>query len=150
MKKKGKNAQHLGRFVQIILKKNHFQVVCKFKKKNVERVEENETNMQVFSVKNENKNVEKIEQKEKDFILYNFDLDRQMDTSSEVTLIPRNFWERIGKSILRKSSLVLRQFDGLVIKTLGYFEGSLELEDKFQVIPIIITTCKKKQGTSWK
>ena len=42
------------------LKKNHFQAVCKFKKKNVERVEENETNMEVFSVKNKNKKVEKI------------------------------------------------------------------------------------------
>ena len=31
----------------------------------------------------------------------------------------------------------------MVIKTLGYFEGSLELEDKFEVISIIGTTCKK-------
>ena len=37
--------------------KKHFQAVSK--KKNVERVEENETNMEVFSVKNKNKNVEK-------------------------------------------------------------------------------------------
>ena len=35
-----------------LLTKNHFQAVCKFKKKNVEKVEENETNMDVFSVKN--------------------------------------------------------------------------------------------------
>ena len=47
------------------LKKNHFQVICKFKKKNVQRVEENETNMEVFSVKNENKNVKKNWTKEK-------------------------------------------------------------------------------------
>ena len=39
--------------------KKHFQAVCKFQKKNVERVEENETNMEVFLVKNKNKNVEK-------------------------------------------------------------------------------------------
>ena len=45
-------------------KKNHFQAVCKFKKKNVERVEENEINIEVFSVKK--KKVEKkIEQKKK-------------------------------------------------------------------------------------
>ena len=112
-------------------------------KKNIEKFEENETKMQVFS----NKNVEKIEQKEKDIILKvkinNFNLDMQMDTGSEVTLILRNFWERIGKPILWKSKLLLRQFDGSVIKTFGYFEGSLELEDKFEVIPIIVTTCKK-------
>ena len=28
-------------------------------------------------------------------------------------------------------------------QTLGYFEGSLELEDKFEVIPIIVTIYKK-------
>ena len=68
-----------------LLKKNHFQAVCKFKKKNVERVEENETNMKDFS----------------DIILKvkinNFDLDMQIDTGSEVTVIARNFWEHIGK-----------------------------------------------------
>ena len=47
------------------LRKNNFQAVCKFKKKNVERVEENETNMEVFSVKNKNKKVEKNWTKEK-------------------------------------------------------------------------------------
>ena len=69
----------------------------------------------------------------------------QMDTGSEVTLIPRNFWEHIGKPTLWKSELLLHQFDGLVIKTLGYFEGSLELEDEFEVIPIVVTTCQKKK-----
>ena len=65
-----------------------------------------------------------------------FNLDMQMDTSSEVRLIPKDLWEWIGEHILRKSSLQFRQFDGSVIKTFGYFEGSLELEDKFEVIPI--------------
>ena len=51
------------------LKKNHFQAVCKFKKKNFERAEENENNVEIFSVKNKNKNVEKIQQKKKDTIL---------------------------------------------------------------------------------
>ena len=94
-----------------------------------------------------NNNLEKIEQKKKDIILKvrinNFDLDMQIDTGSEVTLMTRNFRERIGKPTLRKSSLLRHQFDGSVIKTLGYFEGSLELEDKFDVIPIIVKTCKK-------
>ena len=70
----------------------------------------------------------------------------QMDTGSEVMLIPRNFWECIGKLTLQKSKLLLCLFDGSVIKTLGYFEGSLELEDKFEVIPMIVITCKKNHG----
>ena len=73
----------------------------------------------------------------------NFDLDMQMDTSSEAALIPKNFWEHIGKPISWKNNLLFCQFDGSVIKTSRYFEGSLELEDKFEVIPIIVTTCKK-------
>lgn len=70
----------------------------------------------------------------------------QIDTGSEVTLIQKNFGECIGKPPLRKSSLQLCQFDGSVIKTLGYFDGSLELEGKFEVIPIIVTSCKKTHG----
>ena len=85
-----------------------------------------------------------MEQKKKDIILKvkinNIDLDTQMDVGSEVTFIPSHFWERIGKLTLRKSSLLLRQFDRSDIKTLGYFEGSLE------VISIIVTTCKKNHG----
>ena len=41
-----------------------------------------------------------------------------MDTGSEVTLIPKDFWERIGKPTLRRSSLQPRQLDGPVIKKL--------------------------------
>ena len=62
----------------------------------------------------------------------------QMDTSNEVRSFPRNFRERIGKPILWKSKLLQRQFDGSVIKSLEHFEGSLVLEDKFKVIPIIV------------
>ena len=47
------------------LKMNHFQAVYKFKKLNIDRFEENETNMEVFSVKKQNKNVEKNWTKEK-------------------------------------------------------------------------------------
>ena len=71
----------------------------------------------------------------------NFDWDMQMDTSNEVTLIRKNFWERTGNLTLQKSSLQLHQFDESAIKTLVYFDVSLE--DKFEVIPIIVTIFKK-------
>ena len=58
----------------------------------------------------------------------------QMDTGNEVMLVPRNSKEHTGKPALWMSSLLLHQFDGSVIKTFGYFEDSLELEDKFNVI----------------
>ena len=43
------------------LKKNHFQAVCKFKTMNVEIFEENETNMEVFSIKIPKQECRKIE-----------------------------------------------------------------------------------------
>ena len=132
-----------------LLRKKHFQAVYKFIKKNVERVEETKPMWKYFLYKNKNKNVEKITE-QKNIILKvtinNFDLDIQMDTGSEAIIISINFWERFGKPTLRKSCLLLRQFDGSVIKTAGYFEGSLELKNKFEVIPIIVTTCKKNHG----
>ena len=67
-----------------------------------------------------------------------------MDTSSEVTLTPRYFRKFIVKPTLRNCSLLLRQFDGSILKKkIEYFEGSLELKDKFEVIPMLVTTCKK-------
>ena len=52
-------------------------------------------NTKFFLLQNKNKNVEKIEQKKKDIILKvkinNFDLDIQIDTGCEVTLMLRNF-----------------------------------------------------------
>ena len=105
--------------------------------------------VEVFSIIKKKK-CRKIEQKKKDIILKvkinNFDLDIQRDTGCGVTLTPRNFWERIGKPALRNSKLLPRQFNGSVIKTLGYFEGSLGLGDKFEVISINVTTCEKNHG----
>ena len=115
LKKIGK-CPAFGKTCTNYLRKNHFQAICKFKKKNVEGVEQNETNIEVFSVKNKNKDVEKLEQKKKYIILKvkinSFDLKMRIGTGSEVTLIPRKFWERTGKSTLRKSCLLPHQFDG--------------------------------------
>ena len=105
--------------------------------------------MEVFSVKNENKNIEKIEQKKKDIILkvkieqlrFGYAIGyRQGGNTYTKKFLGTHC---IGKPTLRKSSLLLRQFDGSVIKILGYFEGSLEFEDKFEVISIIVIICKK-------
>ena len=69
-----------------------------------------------------------------------------MDTGSKVTFIPKKFWERIGKPTLWKIILQLRQIDESIEKALGYFEGYFKLEDKFEVVPIIVTISKKNHG----
>ena len=49
----------------------------------------------------------------------------------------------MGKPRLKKSNVQLRQFDGSVIAIMGYFEGSIELKEKYEVVPIIVTNCRK-------
>ena len=45
----------------------------------------------------------------------------QVDTGSQVTIIPKNFWELMSKPKLQKCYLRLKQFDGTIIKVLGEF-----------------------------
>lgn len=53
----------------------------------------------------------------------------QVETGSDVTLIPRTFWERMRRPKLKKSNL---QFDGSVIKMLGCFEGTFETKKQIR------------------
>ena len=43
-------------------------------------------------------------------------LKMQLDTGSDVTIIPRNFWQMLGRPKLNRCSLKLKQFDGSIIK----------------------------------
>lgn len=42
-------------------------------------------------------------------------------TRSDVTLMPMNVWERMGRAKFKKSNLQLKHFDGLIIKILGSY-----------------------------
>ena len=70
----------------------------------------------------------------------------QVDTGSDITLIPVNFWQDLGKPRLKKSALQLKQFNGTVIKTLGTFKGTFETKNRFEIIPITVVVCIKDHG----
>nr|XP_012559948.1 uncharacterized protein K02A2.6-like [Hydra vulgaris] len=70
----------------------------------------------------------------------------QVDTGSQVTIIPKNFWELMSKPKLQKCYLHLKQFDGTVIKVLGKFEATLETESKMNIVRIIVADCTKRHG----
>ena len=70
----------------------------------------------------------------------------QVDTGSQVTIIPRNFWELISKTKLQKCYLCLKQFDGTIIKVLGEFEATLETKSKINIVRIIVADCTKNHG----
>jgi len=72
--------------------------------------------------------------------------DMQVDTGSDVTLIPKNFWQHMGKPKLKRSYLKLRQFDGSYITALGQFNATFEANSKFEVVPITVVDCLKNHG----
>lgn len=74
---------------------------------------------EVFPIKAEDKSREMVK-------LNGVTLFVQVDTGSDVTLIPRKFWERMDRPKLKKSNLQLEQFDGSIIKILGCFQGTFE------------------------
>ena len=65
---------------------------------------------------------------------------RQVDSVSDITLIPVNFWQDLGE---KKSTLQLKQFDGTIIKIFGTFEGTFETKNRFEIIPITVVACTK-------
>ena len=67
----------------------------------------------------------------------------QVNTGSDITLIPVNFWQDLGKPRLKTSALQPKQFDGTIIKTLGTFKGTFETKNCFEIIPITIEACTK-------
>ena len=70
----------------------------------------------------------------------------QVDTGSDITLIPVNFWPDLGKPRLKKSTLQRKQFNGTIIKTLATFEGTFETKNRLEIIPIIVVACTKDHG----
>ena len=57
----------------------------------------------------------------------------QLDSGSETSIIPVNLWEQLGKPRLHPTTILLRQFDGSPIKTMGQFEALIEMDNKFAI-----------------
>jgi len=118
-------------------KNNHFQSVCRSNAKKVQEVEKEESNS-VFAIGNPSSIIP--------VVIGNTSIDMQIDTGSEVTIIPKNFWESLGKPPLRKCSVKLKQFDGSTIKLLGKFVAVIEAEKKIDVAEVIVADCIKEHG----
>jgi len=120
-------------------KKNHFQAVCRSATKKVDEVEKEET-ASVFTVKTlKGSSLTTVK-------LHKHDFQMQVDTGSEVTLIPRNFWNTMGQPRLKRCDLKLKQFDGSNIKLLGKFESTIESPKLISLTEIIVADCEKDHG----
>lgn len=88
-------------------------------------------NTEVFEIKAQDKSREMVK-------LNRVTLLMQVDTGSDVTLIPRNFWERMGRPKLKKSNLQFKKFDAL--------KTHLRQKNRFEIIPIIVVENIKSHG----
>ena len=70
----------------------------------------------------------------------------QVDTGSDITLNPVDFWQDLGKPRLKKSALQQKQFDGIIIKTLGIFNSRFETKNCLEIIPITVMAYIKDHG----
>ena len=71
----------------------------------------------------------------------------QINTGSDMTLIPRLYTKKACKPTMRKSNLQWKQFDRTVIKVMGTFEGTFETKkNNFEMISDTLVACNKDHG----
>ena len=142
-----------GKMCNVCMKKNHFSKVCSkinsnkredpthhIGKENVLDIENSCNIYSICQIKNRDKyTMRKI-------MINNLNVKMQLDTGSEATLIPSNFWEQMGRPLLGKTTIKLRQYDGSVIETLGKFTTNLETEQVIKKIEVIVAKCQKEHG----
>ena len=93
-----------GENISKLQKKDHFKVVCKYKRK-IKRIESTDTqkeNAKIYSI-----NTPNPDKNNRDCHIFH----EQIEARSDVTLIPRIFWDEISKHRLTKSYLHLKHFD---------------------------------------
>ena len=115
--------------------------MCRYKK-DVEELKETQVDRggaEIFMLNTPTKTREKVKINWKYFYM-------QEDIGSDVTLIPVNFRQDLGKLRLTMSPLQLKQFDGTIIQTLGTFKGMFETKNCFEMILIMIMACTKDHG----
>ena len=70
----------------------------------------------------------------------------QVDTGADVSIIPRNFWEKLGRPQLRKSTKTLRNYDNSTMKIMGNFSACIECESRFCVVDLVVVDVEKGFG----
>lgn len=142
-----------GKTCSACKRRNHFAKVCRNKttqhlKQDSPKDDDSDTDSHVYMVKTTAMPRTNTQKKTvtKTVTINDVKLEMQLDSGSDTTLIPQNFWRRLGKPKLSKSNIRLRQFDGSQIQTMGYFEGLLDYEGKYSPVIVNVAVCEKSHG----
>lgn len=117
-RKKQKEINSPSKIMFKIQKKRPFSICVQIQKENITP---HTGNTGVYSIRTPAKSRETVN-------LNGITFSMQVDMGSDVTLIPKNFWQKVGKPKLRKSNRNLKQFDGSIIKTLESIEGHFDIK----------------------
>ena len=126
-------------------KKNHFAAMCRSKSRTANEVETDEPTESdaVFSIggtrKAKSRSIKTV-------LIEGRALSMQLDSGSDATIIPKNFWRNLGEPKLRRCNRTLRQFDGSIIETLGSLCAVIEVENKIACTEVIVAACEKAHG----
>ena len=70
----------------------------------------------------------------------------QLDTGSEATIIPKNFWVKLGEPKLTCTNVFISLMKSFMEKTTGEFQACVELHDRFTITIVVVAECHKHHG----
>ena len=70
----------------------------------------------------------------------------QLDTGASLSIIPRNFWNKLGRPRLTQIQKKIRMFDGSELKTLGEMESVVECDGRVHATKLVVTDASKDHG----
>ena len=131
-----RNCPAYGKTCKLCGKQNHFAKMCKSKSVKEVSAEEN----QIYNIKSKNgPMIRKIKMNE-------IELPMLVDSGSDCTIITEEMWTKLGSPKLKKTSKILRQFDGSKIPTMGTCSITIEWEGKYVINDVIVTKIMKEHG----
>ena len=137
-----------GKVCKKCFRKNHFAVVCRSSDKTTHEVVAQDKEAEEMDTENFkpvfNINTKKVALQE--VKLDDVPMCMQLDSGSQATIIPKNFWMKLRQPKLHRTSHQLKQYDGSEIKTLGQFKGMVEMNGWFAVGNIVVAQCEKNHS----
>ena len=131
-------------------KLDHFRTVCKsngrFNKEKVDTIDSRDESVLCI---NESAPVNNIETQYEVIKVNGYSIPMQIDTGSSVSVISTTLWERMGKLKLSKSKKNLEAYDGHMLKSVGEFCASIEDEDNFDCINLIMVQFRLIDNTDF-
>ncbi len=138
-------------------KANHFKRVCK----SVPRSTRNVSNRRPDEVHHghmdpddfgtdvlscECTEIHSIENKIRIITINDKHISMQEDSGATISVVSSHIWKNMGKPKLRKSIRQLIAYDGHIMKNLGKFTASIELEGKYLLVDLEVIDSKKTFG----